>query len=141
MHWYIEALKKYAVFTGRSRRAEYWYFQLFNILVGIAIILVFAFLGGVLAGITGNGEKAAEAIAQLAYSVFALGTFLPALGVLIRRLHDTNRSGWWVLIGLLPLIGGIVLIVFCVQDSDPGSNQYGPNPKEATATSEALRPF
>ena len=60
------------------------------------------------AGITGNGEKTAEAIAQLAYSVFALGTFLPALGVLIRRLHDTNRSGWWVLISLVPFIGGIV---------------------------------
>ena len=141
MHWYIEALKKYAVFTGRSRRSEYWYFQLFNILIGIAIVLVFAFLGGVVAGITGNGEKTAEAIAQLAYSVFALGTFLPALGVLIRRLHDTNRSGWWVLIGLIPFIGGIVLIVFCVEDSQVGSNQYGPNPKEATAPGQALSPF
>jgi len=141
MHWYIEALKKYAVFTGRSRRAEYWYFQLFNILIGIAIILVFAFLGGVLAGITGNGEKTAEAIAQLAYSVFALGTLLPALGVLIRRLHDTDRSGWWVLLGLVPFIGGIVLIVFCVQDSQPGSNQYGPNPKEAVAAAPVLKSF
>ena len=141
MHWYIEALKKYAVFTGRSRRSEYWYFQLFNILIGIAIILVFAFLGGVLAGITGNGEKTAEAIAQLAYSAFALATFLPALGVLIRRLHDTNRSGWWVLIGLVPFIGGIVLIVFCVEDSQVGSNQYGPNPKEAAPAGQSLTPF
>jgi uncharacterized membrane protein YhaH (DUF805 family) len=129
------------VFTGRSRRSEYWYFQLFNILIGIAIVLVFAFLGGVVAGITGNGEKTAEAIAQLAYSVFALGTLLPALGVLIRRLHDTDRSGWWVLLGLVPFIGGIVLIVFCVQDSQPGSNQYGPNPKEAVAAAPVLKSF
>ncbi len=115
MNWYIEVLKKYAVFTGRARRTEYWMFFLFNIIIAVAI--------GVVEGILGS-----PGVLGLLYS---LGVFIPTLAVSVRRLHDTGRSGLWLLIGLVPLIGFIVLIVFFVQDSEYGQNQYGPNPKEA----------
>ena len=122
MSWYLEALKKYAVFGGRSRRKEYWYFLLFNIIVAIVLAWIDALLGtfsssgiGVLSGIYG------------------LAILLPSLAVTVRRLHDIDRSGWWILINLFPLIGSIVLLVFAVSEGTPGSNRYGPNPKEATA--------
>jgi len=114
MEWYLGVLKKYAVFDGRARRKEYWMFVLFNIIVSVVLSIIESVVGiqGVLSGL------------------YALAVLLPAIGVSIRRLHDTNRSGWWLLIALVPLIGAIVLIVFTAQDSQPGSNQYGPNPKE-----------
>ena len=122
MSWYLEALKKYAVFGGRSRRKEYWYFLLFNIIVAIVLAWIDALLGtfsssgiGVLSGIYG------------------LAILIPSLAVTVRRLHDIDRSGWWILINLFPLIGSIVLLVFAVSEGTPGNNQYGPNPKEATA--------
>jgi uncharacterized membrane protein YhaH (DUF805 family) len=119
MNWYIDGLKKYAVFTGRARRKEYWFFQLFNTLFVIALIVVDS--------MTGTMSKSVRL--GLLSGLFALATFLPALGVLVRRLHDTGRSGWWFLIGLIPLVGPIILLVFMFQDSQPGANQYGPNPK------------
>ncbi|MFD8309249.1 DUF805 domain-containing protein [Streptomyces sp. NPDC059690] len=117
MSWFIEALKKYAVFSGRSRRKEYWMYALF---VGIIYV--------VLAGIAA-ASKTPALFALL--GIFYLGILLPSLAVGVRRLHDTGRSGWWLLIGLVPAIGGIVLLVFTCLDSQPGPNQYGPNPKEA----------
>jgi uncharacterized membrane protein YhaH (DUF805 family) len=117
MNWYIEVLKKYTVFDGRAHRTEYWMFVLFNVIITIALGLIDRLLGisGVLSGIYG------------------LAVLIPGIAVGIRRLHDTNRSGWWLLISLVPVIGTIVLIVFMVQDSQPDTNQYGPNPKAATA--------
>jgi uncharacterized membrane protein YhaH (DUF805 family) len=122
LSWYLEALKKYAVFGGRSRRKEYWYFLLFNIIVAIVLAWIDALLGtfsssgiGVLSGIYG------------------LAILIPSLAVTVRRLHDIDRSGWWILINLFPLIGSLVLLVFAVSEGTPGNNQYGPNPKEATA--------
>lgn len=120
MNWYLEVLKKYAVFTGRARRAEYWWFTLFNLLASIALGLIDGFTGMI-------GEAGFGVLGTL----YALAVLLPSLGVLVRRLHDTNRSGWWVLIALIPLIGAIVLLVFVVLDSQPETNQYGPNPKDA----------
>jgi uncharacterized membrane protein YhaH (DUF805 family) len=127
MNWYIGALKQYAVFSGRARRKEYWFFQLFNTLFVIALIVVDA-MTGTMRGKAGLG---------LLSLLFILATFLPALGVLVRRLHDTNRSGWWILIGLIPLVGPIIMLVFTFQDSQPGTNQYGPNPKGALSGSMA----
>ena len=121
MNWYIEVLKKYTEFSGRSRRKEYWYFVLFNFIVSFLFIGVDVILG------TFNSE-AGYGVFNTAYS---LAVLLPTIGVGIRRLHDIGKSGWWLLIGLIPLIGAIVLIVFFVKDSQPGENQYGPNPKEA----------
>jgi uncharacterized membrane protein YhaH (DUF805 family) len=110
------------VFGGRSRRKGYWDFLLFNIIVAIVLAWIDALLGtfsssgiGVLSGIYG------------------LAILIPSLAVTVRRLHDIDRSGWWILINLFPLIGSIVLLVFAVSEGTPGNNQYGPNPKEATA--------
>ena len=123
MNWYLEVLKKYAVFGGRARRREYWYFALFNLLISIVL--------AVIDGVTGT--LSAEAGIGLLGAFYALAVLIPGIAVSVRRLHDTNRSGWWLLIVLVPLIGAIVLLVFMVQDSQPGENQYGPNPKAATA--------
>ncbi len=121
MSWYLEVLKKYAVFSGRARRKEYWYFFLFNILITIVLLVI--------DGMTGTLDAAAGI--GLLGSIYALAVLIPALAVSVRRLHDTDRSGWWLLIMLVPLIGVIVILVFTVQDSKPGENQYGSNPKGA----------
>jgi uncharacterized membrane protein YhaH (DUF805 family) len=123
LSWYLEALKKYAVFGGRSRRTEYWYFVLFNIIVTIVLGLIDALLG----------TRSSYAGAGLLSGIYSLAVLIPTLAVTVRRLHDIDRTGWWILIGLVPLIGGIVLLVFALLDGTPGSNQYGPNPKEGSA--------
>lgn len=116
MNWYIEVLKKYAVFSGRSRRKEYWMFVLFNLLITFALGFIERLAGG--PGIIGV--------------LYSLAVSIPGIAVAVRRLHDTNRSGWWLLISLIPLIGVIVLVVFLASDSEPEENQYGVNPKLAT---------
>ena len=114
MNWYIDVLKnKYAKFDGRAGRPEYWFFTLFNI---IAVIVL---LG--LAQIPRVGV-----VFGVLYFVYALGVLVPAIAVCIRRLHDIDRSGWWLLIGLVPLVGGIVLLVFAVLPGTAGSNRFGP---------------
>ena len=123
MNWYLEVLKKYAVFSGRARRKEYWFFVLFNIIISIVL--------AVIDGVTGSFSP--EAGMGLLGGIYTLAVWIPGIAVSVRRLHDTERSGWWLLIALVPLIGAIVLLVFMVQDSKPGQNQYGANPKEATA--------
>jgi|SRR5450432_3958949 uncharacterized membrane protein YhaH (DUF805 family) len=119
MNWVLKALKQYADFNGRSQRTEYWLFVLFCIVVSVVLSLIDKMLGTYSS--TGIG---------LLGGIFSLAVLLPGLGVGVRRLHDTGRSGWWLLIALIPLIGEIVLIVFMVQDSAPGTNAYGPSPKE-----------
>ncbi len=123
MNWYLGVFKKYAMFGGRARRMEYWYFILFNFIV--------SFVLGVIDAMTGSFS--AEAGIGLLGGLYALAVLLPSVAVSVRRLHDTDHSGWWLLIALIPLIGAIVLLVFMVQDSKPGANQYGANPKEAKA--------
>ncbi len=123
MKWYLEVLKKYATFGGRARRKEYWYFVLFNMLITIILTII--------DGVTGS--LSAEAGIGLLSGIYTLAVIIPSIAVGIRRLHDTNRSGWWLLILLIPIIGPIVLIVFLVSDSKPEENKYGPNPKAAAA--------
>ncbi len=106
---------KYADFSGRARRSEYWYFVLFVFLASAAV----SFVGGIF----GQG------MIRLLTGLFSVIIFLPSIAVLFRRLHDTGRSGLWFLLGFIPL-GQIVLIIFCCQDSQDGYNQYGPNPKD-----------
>lgn len=120
MNWYLEVLKKYAVFSGRARRTEYWMFALFNLIISFAL--------GFLEGMLGIGSALGISFLALIYSVV---TLLPSLAVGARRLHDTGRSGWWMLICLVPILGVLILLYFLVQDSEPGGNQYGQNPKEA----------
>ncbi|MFS2317831.1 DUF805 domain-containing protein [Maricaulis sp. D1M11] len=115
---FVDAIKSgfsnYVGFQGRARRSEYWFFYLFYILVSF----VTGFLDGLIFGTTG-----------LFTIVGILALLLPMFALGFRRLHDTGRSAWWLLIGLIPLVGFIVLLVFYVQDSQPGTNKYGPNPK------------
>ncbi len=121
MSWYLEALKKYAVFGGRSRRKEYWYFVLFNLIVYVVLTMIDFLLG----------TFSFSANVGLLSGIYSVAVIIPTLAVAVRRLHDIDRTGWWLLIGLIPVIGTIVLIVFHVTDSTPGNNRYGPNPKEA----------
>lgn len=123
MNWYLDVLKQYAVFNGRSRRKEYWFFVLFNLIASIVLSVVDSVIG----------TFSAESGIGLLSGLYSLAVLVPAIAVSIRRLHDTNRSGWWLLISFIPLIGAIVLIVFLAQDSNPGDNQYGPNPKGGAA--------
>ncbi|WFE51909.1 DUF805 domain-containing protein [Micromonospora sp. WMMD1155] len=120
---FIDAVKsvlsKYVGFTGRARRSEYWWFALFTVLVSI----VASILDGAL-GLDFEGSTTG-----LIGLVASLALLLPSLAVGVRRLHDTDRTGWWLLIALVPLVGFIVLIVFFVLDSTPGTNRFGPNPK------------
>jgi len=117
IEWYLSVLKKYAEFSGRARRSEYWYFALANFIVAVVLNLIDI-------GIFGFGVLS---------WIYGLGVLIPGLAVGIRRLHDTNRSGWWLLLAFIPLIGAIVLIVFLVQEGTDGENQYGANPKLGVA--------
>lgn len=118
---FTEAIKDgfdhYTKFDGRARRSAFWYWVLFGILVGIAANIISAVLFD----------------SQILSYLVSLALFLPGLSVAIRRLHDTGRSGWWYLLVFIPIIGIIVLIVWWVQDSDPGENEYGASPKAAPA--------
>ncbi len=130
------ALKKYADFSGRARRKEYWLWQLFNIIVNVAFQIISMILVGV--GVASGSEEFANicgifsALVNLASGVVGLVLLIPNLSVAVRRLHDTGRSGWNLLWGLVPCVGPIILLVFYCQDSQPGLNQYGENPKEQT---------
>jgi uncharacterized membrane protein YhaH (DUF805 family) len=122
MSWFLAVVGKYATFKGRACRSEYWYFFLFYVLIFVGLSIVDGIFD------TYNSEQSVGLLSGL----FAIAMALPSLAVGVRRLHDTGRSGWWLLIGFVPLIGGIVLLVFAVRDSNPGQNAYGPNPKLAT---------
>ncbi len=120
MNYFIDCLtKKYACFSGRARRQEYWLFVLFNIIACIIVSVV----SGVLVSVTN-----VTAFAFLG-AIYSLAVLIPGFAVFVRRMHDIGKSGWWWLIAFIPIIGAIVLIIFCCLDSQPGENQYGPNPK------------
>jgi uncharacterized membrane protein YhaH (DUF805 family) len=120
MNWYLLVLKKYADFNGRARRKEYWMFVLFNIIFAVAAMIVDNLLG-LTFGAIGYG---------VVYMLYALATLIPGLAAGVRRLHDIGKSGWMILIALIPIIGAIWLIVLMVTDGEPGANQYGSNPKQ-----------
>ena len=122
MNWYLKVLKQYADFSGRARRKEYWMFFLFN--------MIFAFLAAIIDNVVGTASP--ELGYGVFYGIYALAMFIPGLAVGVRRLHDVGKSGWMLLIALVPLVGAIWLLVLMVTDSNPGENQYGQNPKEVT---------
>jgi uncharacterized membrane protein YhaH (DUF805 family) len=117
-YWKKVVLENYANFTGRARRAEFWWYFLANLLISIVFNIIDAVIGSGMGGGIG--------VIGLIYS---LAVLVPGLAVGVRRLHDTNKTGWWLLIGLIPLVGIIVLIVFFATDGLPGSNRYGPSEK------------
>ncbi|HET53630.1 MAG TPA: DUF805 domain-containing protein [Ignavibacteria bacterium] len=122
MNWYFKVLKQYADFSGRARRKEYWMFVLFNMIFAIVAMILDNVLGIAMEGI-GYGPL---------YGLYVLAMLIPGLAVAVRRLHDVGKSGWMILIALIPLVGAIWLLVLMVTDSNPGENQYGQNPKEVT---------
>jgi uncharacterized membrane protein YhaH (DUF805 family) len=116
----------YTNFSGRARRSEYWFIQLFLLLTNLAVAAIdLALMNGDVDRLIANGGGGIVGL------IWALATIVPALAALIRRLHDTSRSGWWALIGLLPIAGAIVLLVFTVQETAAGDNTYGASPKAA----------
>ncbi|WP_179378607.1 DUF805 domain-containing protein [Jannaschia marina] len=112
--------QKYATFQGRAARSEYWWFTLFSILAQIGAQIVFAVLASM-------GEAAAL-LGIVILAVVVLGLILPGISVLVRRLHDTDRSGWWFWIALVPLVGSIILLVFLVTKGTEGENTFGADP-------------
>ena len=126
MHWYLEVFRKYAVFEGRARRKEYWIFFLFCVVISMALALIDETMGWI-------AELDDEEFGFLS-TLYSLAIIIPGLAVLVRRLHDTDRSGWWVLIALIPLIGAIILLVFTALAGHPGDNRFGPDPKASEAS-------
>ena len=122
--------RNYATFSGRARRAEYWWFILFSLIVSaILSVLDGALFGYSFTSMTGDGSAAFEyASPGILGSIWSLATFIPGLAVAVRRLQDTGRSGWWLLIFLIPLVGLIVLLVWFASRGNPGTNAYGPDP-------------
>ncbi len=112
MTWYILALKKYAIFNGRSRRMEYWAFNLVNLLI-LSVLGAVDYMTGTL---------------RLS-PIFALAVLIPTLSVTVRRLHDTNRSGGWLLILLVPILGELLFLIYMLLEGKRARNQYGPDPK------------
>jgi uncharacterized membrane protein YhaH (DUF805 family) len=120
MQWYTEVLKKYVDFSGRARRKEFWMFALVSVVISIILNIVDRAIG------TDNASGSG-----LLGGLYSLGVLLPTLAVGARRLHDTDRSGWWLLLYIIPVVGWIVLIVFWAMDGTVGQNKYGLDPKAA----------
>lgn len=119
--WFMTAvMNHYADFNGRARRKEYWRFVLIQFVVSIVLSIIDSIIG-----------------IQILSGIWGLALLCPGVAVGIRRLHDIGKSGWWMLVALVPLLGAIYLIYLLVQDSQPGDNQYGPNPKAGEAVPPA----
>ena len=130
MKWFLKCLKQYADFSGRARRREYWFFQLFNLIFFIVIILSLGLIANALgANDSITPEFGLNTIIGLLIIFYVLALTIPSIAVTIRRLHDTGNSGWMLFISLIPLIGPIWLFILYVKNSQPGENKWGPNPK------------
>lgn len=119
MEWYLKVLKNYAEFSGRARRKEFWMFTLIHLIITYGLII----LGGVLE---------LQFLSVIA-GIYILGAIIPNLAVSVRRLHDTGKSGWWILVSLVPFIGGIWFLILAATEGDTGANEYGPDPKKSDA--------
>lgn len=122
MKWFIKCIKHYVDFSGRARRKEYWMFTLFN--------CIFGFVLGIIDGVAEIAGISGIAVLGYLYSGFIL---LPSIALCVRRLHDVGKSGWFYLIGLIPIVGSIWLLVLFCTAGQPGENKWGPNPKELEA--------
>ena len=128
--YFIDTLKnRYAAFKGRATRSEYWYFLLFSIIIALILTALDSMIINPLLGIQPLVEAARTGILG---TLFSFGTLIPSVALAIRRLHDIGKSGWWILLGIIPvvnIIGIFVLLYFFIKDSQPGENQFGSNPK------------
>ena len=130
MGWMILPYKRYADFTGRSRRLEYWMFTLFYWLVLIVLAFAFVAASGPFADAAGEaGSGTASVVFVIVLMVFVLGSFIPGLAVQVRRFHDQDLSGWLVLLNLIPYLGAFIVLIMMCLDGTKGENSYGPDPK------------
>jgi uncharacterized membrane protein YhaH (DUF805 family) len=137
MQWYLKALKQYADFGGRARRTEFWMFVLVNVIISVIL--------GIIDTATGTaGFYAADGMAGyspgILSGIYALAVLIPSIAVTVRRLHDTDRSGWWFFIQLIPLVGAIVMLVFTCLEGTRGPNRFGPDPKLEVAAGQPGHP-
>jgi len=120
MNWYLKVLNQYTDFNGRASRTEYWMFTLFNVIFSIMCVLI-------------DGKVGVSLLDGVPYGYFtllySLAIFLPSLAVSVRRLHDIGKNGWWYLVGLIPLIGGVWLLILFATESMSQENEYGPVPE------------
>lgn len=123
MNWYLKVLRQYADFNGRARRKEYWMFFLFNVVISLSLLILTSIFMVAKIPVLGG-------IFYILIMLYSLALIVPGIAVTVRRLHDIGKEWVYILVALIPLVGPIWLLVMCVQDSVPGSNQYGPNPKE-----------
>jgi uncharacterized membrane protein YhaH (DUF805 family) len=133
MQWYLKALKQYADFGGRARRTEFWMFILINAVISIVLGIVD----------TATGTATVYAIGGTAFyspgilgGIYGLAVLIPTIAVTVRRLHDTDRSGWWFFIQLIPVVGTIVMLVFTCLEGTRGPNRFGTDPKLVAMTSD-----
>ena len=139
MSAYKLMFKNYAKFSGRSRRSEYWYASLMNFIIVMAAWLLNGVLMGAGAAISAAVADTYSSVGVILFGIsgiigfllmiYSIALIIPGLALVVRRLHDIGKSGWYMLLSLIPIIGGIIMLVFMVTDSQPGANQYGENPK------------
>lgn len=135
LEWMLMPYKRYADFSGRSRRKEYWMFALFQFI--IAIILSALLFSG---GMSVDPTTGAPAVGTTFYIgvgllvIFGLASFIPALAVMVRRFHDQDKSGWFALLSFIPYVGGLIVLVFMCLDGTRAPNRFGPDPKDPAGT-------
>lgn len=129
MEWMMMPLKRYADFQGRSRRKEYWMF-----LLGVLIV---AFILGAIEGVVGLNGMVGGIYGPLTL-LFLLAVIVPGIAVQVRRFHDQDKSGWFVLLGLIPFVGGLVVLVFMLLEGTKGPNRFGPDPKDMSGGAEVF---
>lgn len=131
MDWYLKVLKNYVGFGGRARRKEYWMFTLFSVIVSIVLLgLMFGGMGGI---DETTGEPQMGVLSYVGIGLFALwglGSLIPSIAVQVRRFHDQDKSGWFLLLSFIPYIGGLIVLVFMCIEGTRGANRFGPDPKD-----------
>ena len=124
--YFINTVKhRYSDFKGRATRSEYWYFILFYVIIAIILLIIDIALINPMIGLTGDAASQGSVLTF----IFTFGMLPAQIGLVVRRLHDIGKTGWWYFLIFIPIIGALVLLYFFVQDSQPGTNMYGPNPK------------
>lgn len=131
MNEFFQPYFKYAQFSGRSDRKEFWYFILFYIVAYSILAIVDGMVFGGYVAMTRDSFSASSSGPLQA--IFALGSFIPMLAVTFRRLHDINKTAWWIFLGLIPLVGTIILIIWCARKGDPAPNAHGEAPEGSRA--------